>query len=296
MSVKYKIIICVFLVFLIPSGFTIKKINYTDARLTNVCKSLKEETLLFLIFVDSKGTYPWTEYDIQSTLDSLHVAVRWLEKQASINGIQLNVKTDYFIGEKYTTIDRNLPEKSVKESVNNPNLKKGLENLNYWADRVAREAGESLPSIEKEGFPDMKKPRDKERLVAYLRDKHKVESIALLYMVNNYFKEDISIPVNTFHTKDVEFAVVSYKYPSVIAHNFLHLFGAADLYETPYSHSKKRINFAQNHLPNDIMHDPYGKNIEMLNISEYSKYLIGWIDTLDTKFDVLLKDQLVIDF
>jgi hypothetical protein len=48
-----------------------------------------------------------------------------------------------------------------------------------------------------------------------------------MFFVNNYFKADISIAMNTLSSDDIEFAIVSYKYPAEIAHNFLHLYGAA---------------------------------------------------------------------
>ncbi len=111
-------------------------------------------------------------------------------------------------------------------------LRKGLEELNTWGDNIAKRVGSTYVMPEKDGIPEIKNPRNKERLVAFLRDDHAVESVALLYLLNNYFRIDISVQVNTFDTNDVEFAIVSYKYPSEIAHNFLHLFGAADLYKT----------------------------------------------------------------
>jgi hypothetical protein len=44
------------------------------------------------------------------------------------------------------------------------------------------------------------------------------------------------------------------------------------------------------------MHDPYGKSLNQLNISEFTKYLIGWSNDLDAKYKTLLKDKLIIDF
>lgn len=282
-------------IFLILAGFDIRNLNFEKAKNNNVCKELKGKVLLYLIFVDSDETFPWTEFDIETTLDSVNNAVKWLEKQAENSNIILNIKTDYYIGTE-KTVKRDLPRESVKVSITEPDLKQGMHDLNYWADRVVREVGESLPVINKEGLTEIDKPRNKERLVAYLRDYYHVESVALFFMVNNYFKKDISVPMNVLTSEDVEFSIVSYKYSSVVAHNLLHLFGAADLYETPFRHSKKKIDFAKNEFPSEIMHDPYGKSLNQLNISEFTKYLIGWSNDLNAKYKTLLKDKLIIDF
>jgi hypothetical protein len=265
--------------------------DYRDAINKNVCKDLKGTVLVYFIFVDTKETAPWTEFDIRSTIDSMAVATRWLNAQASKQGIDLIVRTDYYIGPEFATIRRNLPRGTVEKTALNPSFRKGLGELNLWADGIARLAGRHFNLQDKDGIPEIKNPRNKERLVAYLRDEYNVESVALLYMVNNYYKTDISIPVNTMNTNDVEFSVVSYKYPSEIAHNILHLFGAADLHKTPYRRHEKKIRLAQESFPRDVMQDPYGKNIWDLEIGNYTRYLIGWANTLDEKFSPLLTDR-----
>jgi hypothetical protein len=286
----------IILLVLATSSFSIDRIDFTEGRYNNVCKSLTDNALLYMIFIDSKETSPWTEFDIRTTLDSMETAVQWIENLARENNIKLNILTDYYIGEEFTTIRKRLPNKSVIESINTPNLEKGIESLNAWGDRIARMAGSSLPIDKKDGIPEIEKPRNKERLIAYLRDKHNVESVALLFMLNNYFKEDISVPINTLISEDVEFAIVSYKYPSEIAHNFLHLYGACDVDESPYRRSKSKIEIAKKMLPDDIMQDPYAKSLNTLEISDFTKYMIGWSDTLDPIYQPLLKDVLTIDF
>ncbi len=274
-----------------PSGYAVKRLDYRKGINNNVCKILKDNVLLYFIFVDSKDTSPWTEFDIRTTIDSISIAIRWLETQAKQNGISLNIISDYYIGEEYTTVRKTLPMGSVIKSVSEPNFRKGLEELNSWADNISKKVGFSFNVIEKDGIPEIKNPRNKERLVAYLRDEKRVESVALLYMVNNYFRNDISISVNTMNTNDIEFAIISYKYPSVIAHNILHLFGAADLYKTVYRRNEKKIVAAMNYFPDDIMQDVYAKNINNLNIGEFTKYLIGWQQYLSPEYSPLLTDK-----
>lgn len=275
---KLKRLVFLCLVILFSTSFSLKRIDFRNAMYKNVCKDLKHEALLYFIFVDNKTTAPWTEFDIQSTIDSVNIAIRWLQEQARLNNIPLHIKSDYYIGPEYSTVNKSLPQGSVYKTVTEPNVRTGLNTLNSWADGIAKRAGTTLNIPEKDGIPDIKNPRNKERLIAYLRDAYQVESVALLFMVNNYFKTDISIQVNTFDTEDVEFAVVSYKYPSEIAHNFLHLYGAADMYKSPFRRNEKKIKQLEQLFPNEIMLDPYAKNISKLEMSDYTKYLIGWKD------------------
>jgi hypothetical protein len=273
------------------SGFSNQKVDYRLGRYNNVCKDLKNDVLLYFVFVDTKTTSPWTEFDIRSTIDSMDVAVSWLEKQAENNKVNLHIKTDYYIGKEFATITRNLPLGTVKESISQPNLKTGLEQINKWADNLSKKVGDSFVITEKDGIPQQQNPRDTERLIAYLRDEFKVESVALVFMVNNYYRTDISVAVNTLTNHDVEFAIVSYKYPAEIAHNFLCLYGASDLYETPMRKSAKKIKMADEFFSNEIMQDSYAKNIWNLEISDFTKYLIGWTDELDPRYEPLLTDK-----
>lgn len=279
---------------IVPSSYKISRVDYREARYKNICKDLKGDVLLYFMFIDSKYTTPWTEFDIQSTIDSVRSAINWLHLQAKKNNISLNIIADFYIGPEYTTITRNLPEATVKESVTEPNSGKARENIKRWSDGVAKIAGGAVTLRDKDGIPKVKAPRNKERLAAFLRDENKVESVALFYMVNNYYKSDVSVPVNTFSTEDVEFVIVSYKYPSEIAHNFLHLFGAADMYKTLLRRNDRNIKTLARLYPDEIMQEPYGKDINNLTISDYTEYLIGWAKDFDPALGPLMQDKMII--
>ena len=280
-------------VLIVPSSFKVSRVDYREARYKNVCKDLKGDALLYFVFIDSKYTTPWTEFDIQSTIDSIRVAINWLQLQARKNHIPLNIKADFYIGPEYTTINRNLPRATVQESITEPNTKQVRESLKRWSDGVAKIAGESVTLRAKDGIPEIQAPRNKERLVAFLRDENKVESVALFFLVNNYYRVDISVPVNTFSNNDVEYAIVSYKYPAEIAHNFLHLYGAADMYPSPLRRNERNIKTLSSLYPDEVMQEPYGKDINKLNISDYTKYLIGWTDELDPALEPLMTDRMI---
>jgi hypothetical protein len=292
MIFKKKIFLIVLaMLMLVPVSYKINRVDYRDARYKNVCKDLKGDVLLYFMFIDSKYTTPWTEFDIQSTIDSIRAAINWIHLQARDNNITLNIKADFYIGPEYTTIKRNLPEATVRESLTEPNTKQVKENIRRWSDGVARIAGQSVTLRQKDGIPEVKTPKNKERLVAFLRDENKVESVALFYLVNNYYKSDISMPVNTFTTNDIEFAIVSYKYPSEIAHNFLHLYGASDMYKTLLRRNERNIRTLKGLYPNGIMQEPFGKDLNELDISDYTRYLIGWTDELDPSLAPLMTDK-----
>lgn len=286
-------ILVILVIFHLNASFTIKRVNYEEARYKNVCKNLAGDALVYYIFVDTKQTKPWTTFDIKSTIDSFEVALKWMRTQAEHNNIQLNIKSDYHVGEEFTTIRKNLPLNTIHESLTKPSLKKGTAELNDWADGIAKRAGATLNIPENDGLPDIRNPKNKERLIAYLRDRYQVESVALVLLVNNYFRNDISVALNTFDTEDVEFAIVSYKYPSEIAHSILNLYGAADLYESPFRRDNSKIELAKEKFPNDIMRDPYAKHIQDLNIGMFTKYLVGWTEKLPSEYQPLIKDKII---
>jgi hypothetical protein len=290
MRTFYRIVFLLIFSIIISSALP-ERLDYRKGRYTNVCKDLKDEVLLYFVFIDSKETSPWTEFDIISTIDSIGVAVQWLNKQAEKNKVELHVKTEYFIGNEFATVNRNLPKGTVSESFHEPNIKTGIASLNKWADYVSRIIGNSFYIIEKDGIPPLQAPRDAERLIAHLRDEFSVESVVLMFMVNNYFRTDISIALNTFDTENVEYCIVSYKYPTEIAHNFLRLYGAADLYETAFRRSNAKIKLANQLFENEIMQDPYAKNIWTQEISDFTRYLIGWTDELSEQYEPLLTDR-----
>ncbi len=282
------------MVLLVPTSFKSTRVDYREARYRNVCKDLKGNVLLYFVFIDSKYTTPWTEFDIQSTIDSIRAAIQWLHIQARENDIPLNIVADFYIGSEYTTIRRNLPGPTVLESFTEPNSKQVKENIKRWSDGVAKIVGESVTLRPKDGIPEVRPPRNKERLVAFLRDENKVESVALFFLVNNYYKSDVSMPVNTFSTEDIEFVIVSYKYPSEIAHNFLHLYGAADMYKSLLRRNERNIRTLARLYPGEVMQEAYGKNLKDLTISNYTKYLIGWNETLDPSLEPLMIDKMLV--
>lgn len=287
-----KIFLLTALIFLF-SGFGFQRVDFRKGMYKNVCKDLKNNVLVYFIFVDTKETSPWTEFDIKSTIDSMEVAVEWIENQAQKDGISLNIITDYYIGTSYTTVRKNLPYGTVEKSISTPNYRKGIADINLWADNIAKKVGSDAQIVEKDGIPETPNPKNIERLVAHLRDLKRVESVAMLYMVNNYYRNDISVCLNQLGSDNIEYAIVSYKYPAIIAQNILSLFGAADFAKSMYRRDEDKIGLLKEFFPKDIMQDVYAKDINSLEIGEMTAYMIGWNAHLDPKYHSLLTDKLV---
>ena len=78
---------------------------------------------------------------------------------------------------------------------------------------------------------------------------------------------------------EVEYTVMTNKNPAIIAHEFLHLFGALDLY--PHD-VHPTFNYAEleETYPDEIMRIQH-KEINRLMLSPITKYYIGWQTSLD---------------
>jgi hypothetical protein len=147
--------------------------------------------------------------------------------------------------------------------------------------------------LEKDGIPETPNPRNIERLVTHLSDSKSVESVAIFYMVNNYYRNDISICLNQFSSDNIEYAIVSYKYQAVIVQNILNLFGAADLDKSLYRRDQKKNDLLKEFFPIDIIQDVYAKDISSLEMGELTMYLVGWNQLLNPKYQPFLTDKIV---
>ena len=208
-------------------GLSIMIFSFTSSdknvqpRNNNVCKKLQGNVLIYLIFTQTKETYNWSEYDIQSTIDSIKIATKWLEERARENNIELKFMVDYFQGDSSKSVFLKLNGTPKKLITND----EGIDEINKWTDKIIKIA--------------TKDKKSKERLIANLRDQNRVESVGLFFLVNNYFKTDYSLSFNTETDANIEYSILSSKTPSIIAEEILHLFGAPYLYLHPSTNNKK---------------------------------------------------------
>jgi hypothetical protein len=286
-----KSLIFVFLILI--NGCSFNKEIYVSVRSkqNNVCKILKGRVIVYAIFVDSKHSKPWTKYDINSTLDSLKIGMDWIMQKANADCIDLNIEIDFHKTAKGTIpIYNDFPRRTLSGTLYKTPLFSGIKDIYRWADKIAIEAGKSLPRDTSWIIRTQNKANNRERLVARLRDIHKTDNIALMYFINNYYAEEVSVTFDINSHENVEFSIVSFKKPAVIAHEFLHLFGAWDLYITPFDTKRsaiKKKKQAMELFPNEIMAFAY-KDIDSLEIGQFTKYAIGWEKQLDKKYSDLI--------
>jgi len=262
------------------------------SRENNVCKILQGRVIVYAIFVDSKFTKPWSEYDINSTIDSIKLGMNWVMKKAKENNVSLSIEVANHKNMKGAVpIYNDLSKKTLSGTLFKPPLFTGIKDIYKWADKIAAEAGKSLPKDTTiKIIKTTNKLSDRERLIARLRDIYKTDNVALMYFINNYYSEELSLTLDINSRENIEFSIVSFKKPAVIAHEFLHLFGAWDLYVTPFDNKKAAIKKKQQAMvlfPNEIMAFAY-RGIDSLDICQFTKYAIGWDKQLDKKYADLL--------
>ena len=299
MKLKYLILFALNLCFVFgcnssKHGLTSENVIGTEVHLAsvhnNVCKSLYGNVLLYAIFVDTRGTKPWSEFDIKSTLDSIQKAMDWIKRKAIINNRKLEIEIKYPVSGHKIPVALDFPRTTLSETLFQPSLQIGIKAIQSWSDRIAVAAARTLPPDTSKMITTRNSLTDKERLIARLRDIYKTDNVALVYFVNNYYNDEISVTLYATSRNNVEYSIVSYKNPSVIAHEFLHLFGAWDLYITPFEKdkaAKSRKEFAMKEFPNEIMAFAY-RGIDSLDISPFTRYCIGWEKQMDPKYTEMI--------
>ena len=179
-------------------------------------------------------------------------------------------------------------------------LSKGIKLVDKWSDQVSRLVARGLPKDKSSVILTQNRLSDRERLIARLRDIYKTDNVALLFFTNNYYENEMSVVLHSAANDQTEYGIVSEKRPSVIAHEFLHLFGAIDLYITPFDRRRvqqRKKDKIMKLLPNEIMAFAH-KDIDSLNISDLTKYLIGWENKLseDSKRIIASKRQKFLEY
>jgi len=272
----------------LPKKRIVNQVYYIPTVKNNVCKTLKGDVVLYAIFVDTKFHQPWTKHEINSTLDSVNHAMNWIMTEAEKRGVELNIIVKYHSKSKVVPITNNLPKQTIGATagltfVSHKGYEPGgIKNLDKWADKVASLAIKSLPPDTSSITKNKVKAKGRAELITRLRDIYQTDNIALMFFVNSYYTDDFSLALHIGEDFNVEYAVVHYKFPLIIAHEFLHLFGALDLYVTPFDSKKKNIKIKQlleEEFPNEVMTFTQ-KPLEQLSIDEFTEYLIGWRKSL----------------
>ncbi len=259
--------------------------NVVQSKDLNVCKQLKYSAIIYAVFVDAKNFHPWTDFAVKSTLDSISRATKWIENQARQNGRNLSIKTIQHLDgnkisfqEKRTGTHYSL-NKNFTFSKTKKTSKTAISHLNHRADKVAKYVGKKQKTSASNTGTRIK-IKTIENLILTLQDKYKTDNVSVMIFVNGFFH---SLPSATYHSNynpiKPEYSILTDKNPGTIAHEFLHLFGAIDLYRNS-NYPNFNYQEIKSSYPNEIMRITH-KNINKLMLSPITKYYIGWQDSLD---------------
>jgi hypothetical protein len=225
---------------------------------------------------------------MKSALDSINKSMDWISSEASNFNVSLNFKIHeknknvYALYKSKMSYFDNYYEKHYR---------------NQRAYFVLRKLSRQLPK----DSSAVKVRYSIDYFYSRLEQMYHTNNIAVLFFIKSNRASVISESFNTTTTKNKEYALIYFCNPSIIAHGFLHLYGALDLYD---QYSASRLNeyglktkterlkdYAQETFPNDIMVSPI-RDISKLEISEYTGFLIGWKENLskDLKHSVLGKN------
>lgn len=251
-------------------------------------KTLKGKTVIYNIFVDTKTTHYWTGFDIKSTKDSLNKTIEWLGNQAEVNGQDLDLELMYYGTTAKPTFRKNIPYDHIYKAFSDGEYAKESK-LNKWVNGILKKVNKSIILPNGEKLPRKPKITAAEAIVKKIKKLRQAENVTINIMVNNYFVSDVSAIFNAMTDEDTEFIISSGKDPYSLSTLILSAFGAQALSDGAYNKYKiKNIQLAQTNFPNDIM-VKYFTNIDNAEINEYTAYLIGWKETINTKYVDLFK-------
>lgn len=267
----------------------------------NYCKELKEDVLLYFVFVDNGTEARWNEFSMVDKQKQIDTAVNWINNEALKNGVSVNIKTSFFAkGDSIIAIQNKMKHGSIYNSLQWS--EKGVTDLQRWAQNVSDAVYGSIIAASDQTQSNS----GLDRLVAHIQNTTMVSNVGVVFLKSAPVKEDISIvlnskrdPIKYKKRPEGEFAIITDNHrPSVIAHEILHLFGAEDFYSSGYSlrrFTKKEIKsyklkspyayfpssysnktYLLREYPNSIMRNIVFDDINDLEVSPVTQYLIGW--------------------
>jgi len=252
------------------------------SRNLNVCKTLKDSVIIYAIFVDVNSYHPWTQYDVDSTLDSLKKATSWIEDLAIKNNKTLTITPVIHSQQSKLSLSEHKIKPydlSLDLGLLHSSNRKKIRTVDAWADKIAIYASKGVKKTEERKMKTKNKVSNLERLIARLRNQYRTDNVAVMFFVNGYYENTASASYHTYSNgPDVEYSIITNKNPAVIVHELLHLFGAVDLYPTTM-HNFNYTEIEENY-PNEIMRIQH-KSLNKLMLSPITEYYIGWIDDLD---------------
>src|ERR1035437_6067521 len=126
----------------------------------NVCKKLNGKVLVYLVFVETGDSSPWTDFDLNSTVDSVKIAINWLNETAKKNGKDLKINFNTQADDTMKIVKQKLGGQIVDLI----DSKDGLDKIDKWSNKIIKiKTGE----------------KNRLKLITKIRNEYNIESVAL---------------------------------------------------------------------------------------------------------------------
>lgn len=246
-----------------------------DYRNFGSAKRLKGKTYVLLLFV-SENNSPWENDEISKTVRKTREAFSWIRQEAEKYGSKPEFQL-YALGNKNDKIFTDyIPESPFEGSKSNSFINHALKKAGYAS-----------------GFD----------FVKYAEETSQCENFMVIVFCNAQGRS-YALPQSSgdyalnkeygYSLRPKEGCVVYLKNlqgrelpPVTIAHETLHLFGAADLYEKTGKNTDYSL-FAKAYFANSVMHRT-DRNLEFLELDTLTAFLTGLTNSYKSWFEYFLK-------
>lgn len=225
---------------------------------TGSAGELEGRSVLISVFVDTGDG--WTEQNRQRSRDAVTDACEYIEEQAASYGVFAE----------------------LVHGGEDPALEFEMD----WPDQ------EPVPKGSDCGQYDLFQSWIQQQLPADLEEQYGTDSVGYLFLVPEEGISSTYVHYVEERGRNLEeicviflWAQGLYECPAVYAHEILHLFGAADLYESSNDVSEEVTSYIRDTAPQELMYTTYlpdgtvDYGMDRWEISELTAYFLGWQDT-----------------
>lgn len=251
----------------------------------NGCKILKDDVLIYPVFVEEKRGAKWLQEEKKAFLDSLKVSTNWILSQSKAYNVNLN----FIIEAHPNAIAVGLPGKNIAGAYNLASTNLGLAKINKHYDNAAKKLARAIKRSKIALPPYIYRIKTKDQVIAKLRNNFQVESVVLLFIHKPEKNNNVFFSLNTLSNKTIEYGVNSFNKPSLMAFQILELFGATSFnFDVKKKRKEKIMKHIDDNFPNDIMAKPF-QTLSKSTTGTVTDYLIGWTPEIDPVHQILME-------
>ncbi|WP_111979706.1 hypothetical protein [Algibacillus agarilyticus] len=237
------------------------KQGYRNARFTGIAKTMQEEVLILYFYLNDNRWSKWSNQDRLKNQANIDQVTAWFKHQSQRYDIaNLSFKTRYF----FVHSPKGITKEWLRQSSFFP----------YAKSLISKQVGY-------DSFEDMinaLKETENQNVAVVLHSNGKARSFAMSCRKTkrkaNCQNEYVML------TEKMEKSAYSWATQQVQAHEILHLFGAADLYN---------IQKAKNYATTDLM-NYYSNTLKNATLDPITAWSIGWAERPKTPFSITIED------